>query len=115
MTEHCQGNDHEVDHTLEEIAQSQGVTRERIRQIEAKALRKLRSPSNLRLINDFEHGVMNPELWDKMPGCKHIQKLPTSRRNQMGRRQFRDMYRLMMGYPVSETGAEDSSWETDYA
>jgi RNA polymerase primary sigma factor len=33
------------EHTLEEVGQSFDVTRERIRQIEAKALRKLRNPS----------------------------------------------------------------------
>ena len=36
--------------TLEEVGKKHGVTRERIRQIEAKALRKLRTPSRLRLL-----------------------------------------------------------------
>jgi RNA polymerase primary sigma factor len=36
------------EHTLEEVGQSFQVTRERIRQIEAKALRKLRHPSRSR-------------------------------------------------------------------
>ena len=36
------------EHTLEEVGQSFAVTRERIRQIEAKALRKLRHPSRSR-------------------------------------------------------------------
>lgn len=39
--------------TLEQVGQQFGVTRERIRQIEAKALRKLRHPSRLKQLKDF--------------------------------------------------------------
>lgn len=39
--------------TLEEIGDVFGVTRERIRQIESKALRKLRRQSNMNLLMDF--------------------------------------------------------------
>ena len=39
--------------TLEVIGKEYGVTRERIRQIEAKALRKLRHPSRSRALKDF--------------------------------------------------------------
>jgi RNA polymerase primary sigma factor len=41
------------EHTLEEIGQQYQVTRERIRQIEAKALRKLRHPTRLRQLEGF--------------------------------------------------------------
>lgn len=41
-------------HTLEEVGQEFNVTRERIRQIEAKALRKLRHPSRARLLKGYE-------------------------------------------------------------
>ena len=41
------------DHTLEEVGQHFEVTRERIRQIEAKALRKLRHPTRSRQLRDY--------------------------------------------------------------
>ena len=42
-----------ANHTLEEVGQDFEVTRERIRQIEAKALRKLRHPSRSKLLKSF--------------------------------------------------------------
>jgi hypothetical protein len=57
-----------TDHTLEEVGQQFSVTRERIRQIEAKALRKLKHPSRSRkLIAD---GSSLP-LWER----KRFQRL----------------------------------------
>ena len=47
------------EHTLEEVGQSFQVTRERIRQIEAKALRKLRHPSRSRKLRAFLEGTAN--------------------------------------------------------
>jgi RNA polymerase primary sigma factor len=41
------------DHTLEEVGQQFSVTRERIRQIEAKAIRKLKHPSRSRMLRSF--------------------------------------------------------------
>src|SRR5262249_22812454 len=41
------------DHTLEEVGHQFSVTRERIRQIEAKALRKLKHPSRSRILRSF--------------------------------------------------------------
>ena len=52
------GIDMNSDHTLPEIGLQFDVTRERVRQIEARALRKLRSPHNFRLtktiLKDYE-------------------------------------------------------------
>ena len=42
-----------ISHTLEQVGREFGVTRERIRQIEAKALRQLRHPSHSRKLRDF--------------------------------------------------------------
>jgi RNA polymerase primary sigma factor len=53
------GLDDGSEHTLEEVGQSFAVTRERIRQIEAKALRKLRHPSRSKKLRNF--------LEDKLP------------------------------------------------
>ena len=41
------------DHTLEEVGQQFSVTRERIRQIEAKALRKLKHPRRSKVLRSF--------------------------------------------------------------
>ena len=51
------GLDNGSDHTLEEVGQNFAVTRERIRQIEAKALRKLRHPSRSRKLRPFMDGT----------------------------------------------------------
>jgi RNA polymerase primary sigma factor len=51
------GLDNGSDHTLEEVGQNFAVTRERIRQIEAKALRKLRHPSRSRKLRPFLDGT----------------------------------------------------------
>ena len=47
------GIDRNTDHTLEEVGKQFDVTRERIRQIEAKALRKLRHPSRSEILKSF--------------------------------------------------------------
>lgn len=56
------GVDEGQEHTLEEVGQSFDVTRERIRQIESKALRKLRQPSRERLLRPFLSGGTGPSL-----------------------------------------------------
>ena len=42
-----------TEHTLEEVGKAFNVTRERIRQIESKALRKLRHPTRARLLKPY--------------------------------------------------------------
>ena len=52
-----------TDHTLEEVGKQFDVTRERIRQIEAKALRKMRHPTRIRML----HGFLEREGDDTRP------------------------------------------------
>ncbi len=47
-----------TDHTLEEVGQQFSVTRERIRQIEAKALRKLKHPSRSKILRSFLNNLV---------------------------------------------------------
>ena len=47
--------------TLEEVGREFGVTRERIRQIEAKAIRKLRHPTRAKKLGDYRDGVLPGE------------------------------------------------------
>ena len=51
-----------TDHTLEEVGKQFGVTRERIRQIEAKALRKLRHPSRSQKLKTFADSPDAPPI-----------------------------------------------------
>ena len=46
-----------TEHTLEEVGRTFNVTRERIRQIEYKALRKLRHPTRAQLLKPFSDGT----------------------------------------------------------
>lgn len=50
-----------TDHTLEEVGQQFNVTRERIRQIEAKALRKLRHPTRSKKLRSFLDSAKQPQ------------------------------------------------------
>ena len=50
------GLDDSNDHTLQDVGEAFGVTRERIRQIEAKALEKLRHPALARKLSAFLEG-----------------------------------------------------------
>ena len=47
-----------TDHTLEEVGLQFSVTRERIRQIEAKALRKLKHPSRSKQLKKFSRKIV---------------------------------------------------------
>ncbi len=61
-------------HTLEEVGQTYGVTRERIRQIEAKALKKLRHSIRTKKVEDFyEYDPFNKSLERDLPNNENIQ------------------------------------------
>ncbi len=51
-----------TDYTLEEVGKQFAVTRERIRQIEAKALRKLRQTGRSRNLEGFQERESRPEI-----------------------------------------------------
>ncbi|MBL7200951.1 MAG: sigma-70 family RNA polymerase sigma factor, partial [Anaerolineae bacterium] len=58
-------------HTLEEVGQAFGVTHERIRQIEAKALRKLRHPIRSRELREQVHTALDmAETIDRLSGIR---------------------------------------------
>ena len=56
--------------TLEEVGRQFKVTRERIRQIEAKALRKMRHPTRIRQLHGFFEGDINIEK----PGMEALKR-----------------------------------------
>ena len=57
-----------TDHTLEEVGLQFSVTRERIRQIEAKALRKLKHPSQIKTIKKFSRKIIFSNVKDTSLG-----------------------------------------------
>ena len=66
--------------TLEEIGQERGITRERVRQIEAKALRKLRMPSRTKLLNGEIKEVVEQKKPQKDRYASFISELKRSPR-----------------------------------
>ena len=61
------GIDMNTDHTLEEVGKQFDVTRERIRQIEAKALRKLRHPTRSDYLRSFLDEGVEPRIVELLP------------------------------------------------
>jgi len=57
------GLDESREHTLEEVAQVMDITRERVRQIEAKAFRKLRDPSRTYLFKDHAEDLLSSKKY----------------------------------------------------
>lgn len=50
-------------YTLEEIGRMYGVTRERVRQIEAKALRKIKHPNRSKVLQTYQNAENDPDEW----------------------------------------------------
>ncbi|MCE7983037.1 MAG: sigma-70 family RNA polymerase sigma factor [Caldilinea sp. CFX5] len=75
---HRFGLDGNEEHTLEAIGQKLNVTRERIRQIEAKALHKLRHPRRLRLLKDFCERKVKENLHE----YSHSDPVPRAQSNE---------------------------------
>ena len=69
------GIDVASEHTLEEVGKDFSVTRERIRQIEVKALRKLRHPSRAKLLETFFDKELNPILDDDDGNPQNVMNL----------------------------------------
>jgi len=68
------------EHTLEEVGQNFAVTRERIRQIEAKALRKLRHPSQSHRLRAFLESGMQTRNEGQASACAGLQRSSTATR-----------------------------------
>ena len=62
----------ETDYTLEEVGRIFKVTRERVRQVEAKAIRKLQHPVRARKLEGFLDHKQHPPLW---PSSKELPPL----------------------------------------
>jgi len=74
------GIDMNTDHTLEEVGKQFDVTRERIRQIEATALRKLRHPTRSEQLRSFLDNMLRhySPLWRRPTRSLHLERIAAS-------------------------------------